>query len=86
MDKLTELALSDKTALHKPAAKVGPWDTKKDFSHFTKHGTALKDYEVLALEVGIFLFCEYVPKPLVFLVMKLCCCTELTAVCRSVIL
>jgi hypothetical protein len=70
MDKLTELALSDKTALHKPVAKVGPWDTKKDFSHFTKHGTALKDYEVLALEVGIPMFCEYVPKSLVSLVGK----------------
>lgn len=53
-DRLAELSLADKRNLQhtEAAAKVGPWDTHRDFTQYTKHGTALKDYEVLALEVS----------------------------------
>jgi hypothetical protein len=53
-DRLAELALKDKASLHDSLAapKVGPWDTHREFSQYTKQGTALRDYEVLALEVG----------------------------------
>jgi hypothetical protein len=52
-DRLAELALQDKSSLHDHLAKpkVGPWDAHRDFTQYTKQGTALQDYEVLALEV-----------------------------------
>ena len=57
-DRLTQLALADKAFLHNPQAhaqqKKGPWDVSRDFTQYTKYGTAQKDYQDLALEVSLF--------------------------------
>lgn len=53
LDQLEQLALRDKAVLHDAAPKTGPWEVRRSFTQYTKEGTALKEYDVLALEVCI---------------------------------
>ena len=55
LDQLEQLALRDKAVLHDTGAapKTGPWEVRRSFTQYTRDGTALKEYDVLALEVCI---------------------------------
>ena len=55
LDQLEQLALRDKAVLHDTGAapKPGPWEVRRSFTQYTRDGTALKEYDVLALEVCI---------------------------------
>lgn len=54
-DKLAALSLQDKYRLQNLNAKVkvGPWSKTRTFTKYTAHGTALLDYQKLALERNI---------------------------------